>query len=219
MGQRNMICAEFAEKMEEMDIPVVALKGIAYSVYYPNPNLRECGDLDCYMMGKKDAGDKAVSEVGGRIDEAGQKHSHLFYKGLTIENHEFFTNFGNTERGRYTEKLLHTLVRDQPTYLNKTKLLRPCPEFTALFMIKHSQRHFLYKGIRMRHVTDWALFLKAEQDNVNWDYIILEMEKCGVLEFARLMTNVCSNVLGMDVRVDALRHLPKKLDKLREISR
>lgn len=216
MGQRNMTCVEFAEKMSERDIPVVALKGIAYAAYYPSPNLRECGDLDCYMMGKKDCGDKAVVEIGGRIEEAGQKHSHLFYKGLTIENHEYFTNFGNTERGRYTEKLLQKLVVERSSYLGKTKLLCPCPEFTALFLIKHAQRHFLYEGIRMRHITDWAFFMKAEQDNVNWSCIIPEMEKCGVLEFARLMTSICSNALGLDVHVDALRNAPKKVERLHE---
>lgn len=216
MGQRNMTCAEFAEKMSERGIPVVALKGIGYAVYYPSPNLRECGDLVCYMMGKKEDGDKAVVEIGGRIEEAGQKHSHLFYKGLTIENHEYFTNFGNTERGRYTENLLQRLVVEGTSYIGKTKLLRPCPEFTALFLIKHAQRHFLYEGIRMRHITDWAFFLKAEQDKVNWSYIIPEMEKCGVLEFARLMTSICSNALGVDVHVEALRNVPKKVERLHE---
>lgn len=214
MRHRNMICAEFAEMMSKMEIPVVALKGIAYAAYYPSPNLRECGDLDCYMMGKKDCGDKAVVEIGGRIEEAGQKHSHLFYKGLTIENHEYFTNFGNTERGRYTEKLLQKLVVERSSYLGKTKLLCPCPEFTALFLIKHAQRHFLYEGIRMRHITDWAFFLKAEQSNVNWEYVVPEMEKCGILSFAQLMTNVCITTLGMDIQVKPLVTIPAQINKL-----
>lgn len=69
---------------------------MAFAQYYPNPLHRECGDLDCYMMGKKEVGDKITVELGGAMEEAGYKHSHLTYKGLTIENHLFFTDFNNT---------------------------------------------------------------------------------------------------------------------------
>lgn len=101
--RRMLVTAEeFAEEMEMRQIPVVVLKWMAFAQYYPNPLYRECGDLDCYMMGKKEDGDLAAVELGGKVEEAGYKHSHLTYKGLTIENHRFFTDFDNTPTGKLT---------------------------------------------------------------------------------------------------------------------
>ena len=214
MGQRNMTCSEFAEKMSERGIPVVALKGIAYAAYYPSPNLRECGDLDCYMMGKKEEGDKITVEIGGRMEEGGQKHSHLLYKGLTIENHKYFTNFDNTEQGRATERILERLMKRKLKYLSGTKLLTPNPDFTAIFLIKHAQHHFLYEGIRMRHVMDWAFFLKAEQDRIDWDIVISILEKCRLLNFTRLMTSICTNILGFEGKLKELLELPSDIERL-----
>lgn len=100
MRRMQMTAEEFAEEMEKRDIPVVVLKGLAFAQYYPNPLHRECGDQDCYMLGKKEEGDRIVVEMGGIMEEAGYKHSHLSYKGMTIENHRFFTDFDNTQTGK-----------------------------------------------------------------------------------------------------------------------
>ena len=215
MEEMNKTCAEFAEKMEEKGIPVVALKGIAYSSYYPDPNIRECGDLDCYMLGKKEEGDRVILELGGTMEEAGVKHSHLFFKGITIENHQYFTNFDNTKQGRFTEKVLERLMSRGYEYLPGTKLLNPNPDFTAVFLIKHAHRHFLYEGIRLRHLLDWAFFLKEEQKRIDWDTVFSVLERCKLLSFARLMTNVCAKEFGLKVWEDALKELPDKVGSLR----
>lgn len=87
---------EFAHRMWERNIPVVVLKGSAFGRYYPKPETR---DLDCFMLGKKTEGDLATVAIGGKMEDGGYKHSHLFYKGLTIENHQYLTSFDNTKTG------------------------------------------------------------------------------------------------------------------------
>ena len=142
MRRMQMAAEEFAEEMEKREIPVVVLKGIAFAQYFPNPLFRECGDLDCYMMGKEE-GDLAAVELGGKVEEAGYKHSHLFYKGLTIENHRFFTDFDNTPTGILTEQALGELMLEEHTYLGNSKLRCPSANFNALFLLKHAQGHFM----------------------------------------------------------------------------
>lgn len=217
MAMRHQICYEFAEKMNDRGLQVMALKGVAYASYYPNQNHRECGDLDCYMMGKKEEGDSLIVEIGGRKEDVGDKHSHLFYKGLTIENHKYFTNFNNTDLGRYTENALKNLAKEGYENLGDSKLLNPHPDFTALFLVKHAQRHFLYEGIRLRHVLDWAFFLKKEQARVNWDVIIQEMKQCKILNFAIMMTSICVNELGVKVQVASLTQIPTEVEAIRDI--
>ena len=199
MRRMQITAEEFAEEMERREIPVVVLKGLAFAQYYKNPLHRECGDLDCYMMGKKEAGDLAALELGGTMEEAGYKHSHLLFKGLTIENHRFFTDFDNTPTGMLTEQVLGELIQEEQTYLGDSKLSCPSANFNALFLLKHTQGHFIDEGIRMRHVLDWALFLRAKQEEVDWSKVLLMLETTRTAQFAGVMTAIAVRSLSIEV--------------------
>ena len=199
MQRMQVTAGEFAEAMEKREIPVVVLKGIAFAQYYPNPLLRECGDLDCYMMGKKEEGDLAALELGGTMEEAGYKHSHLIYKGLTIENHRFFTDFDNTPTGMLTEQVLGELMQEAHTYIGGSKLCCPSANFNALFLLKHAQGHFIDEGIRMRHVLDWALFLREKQEEVDWSKVLPMLEVTHTAQFAGVMTAIAVRYLRIEV--------------------
>ena len=205
MKKKEKVAIEFAERLAEKNVPVAVLKGLAYASYFPNSYHRESGDLDCYLMGKKEEGDKMVIEMGGRMEEAGYKHSHLYYKGLTIENHKFITCFNNTGTGIHTERLLQELIKDGCRYIGNTKLLNPSADFNALFLVKHAQRHFIKEGIRVRHLLDWAFFLKAESANVNWEKVIPMLMECRMLDFAQVMTSLCADKFGMKIEIDGLK--------------
>ena len=212
MKKKERVAIEFAEELSKRDIQTIVLKGLAYASYYPNPYHRESGDLDCYLMGKKEEGDKITVEIGGKMEEAGYKHSHLYYKGLTIENHNFLTSFDNTKLGVRTEQLLQELINQGYRPIGDTKLLTPSADFNALFLIKHAQRHFIKEGICVRHLLDWAFFLKAEYRNVNWDKVIPMMKECRILEFAKVMTRLIIEHLGMKIDIKELSSSMKITD-------
>lgn len=210
MKKKECVAIEFAEELSKRDIQTMVLKGLAYASYYPNPYHRESGDLDCYLMGKKDEGDKITVEIGGKMEEAGYKHSHLYYKGLTIENHNYLTSFDNTRLGIRTEQLLQKLISEGRRPIGDTKLQNPSADFNALFLIKHAQRHFIKEGICVRHLLDWAFFLKAESQNVNWNKVIPVMKECRILEFAKVMTRLCIEKFGMKIDIEELS-IPMKI--------
>ena len=204
---------EFAAEMEGRGVPVVVLKGIAFAQYYPNPLHRECGDLDCYMMGKQEEGNFAVVELGGKVEEAGYKHSHLSYMGLTIENHRFFTDFDNTPTGVITERMLGELILEKHTYIGNSKMRCPSANFNALFLLKHSQAHFIDEGIRMRHVLDWALFLKAKQEEVDWTRVLPMLESTRTAQFAGVMTAIVVQHLRINIHNKGLLDLSESAEQ------
>ena len=213
MRRMQITAEEFAEEMERREIPVVVLKGLAFAQYYKNPLHRECGDLDCYMMGKKEAGDLAALELGGTMEEAGYKHSHLLFKGLTIENHRFFTDFDNTPTGMLTEQVLGELIQEEQTYIGDSKLSCPSANFNALFLLKHTQGHFIDEGIRMRHVLDWALFLRAKQEEVDWSKVMPMLETTRTAQFAGVMTAIAVRSLSIEVLNKDLRTLASNAEQ------
>lgn len=199
MRRMQVTSEKFAEEMRKREIPVVVLKGMAFAQYYPNPLLRECGDLDCYLMGKKEEGDLTALELGGRMEEAGYKHSHLIYNGMTIENHRFFTDFDNTPTGILTEQVLGELIQEEHTYIGNSKLCCPSANFNAVFLLKHAQGHFIDEGIRMRHVLDWALFLREKQEEVDWSKILSILEQTHTAKFAGVLTAISVRYLRIEV--------------------
>ena len=213
MRRMQITAEEFAEEMERREIPVVVLKGLAFAQYYKNPLHRECGDLDCYMTGKKETGDLAALELGGTMEEAGYKHSHLLFKGLTIENHRFFTDFDNTPTGMLTEQVLGELIQEEQTYIGDSKLSCPSANFNALFLLKHTQGHFIDEGIRMRHVLDWALFLRAKQEEVDWSKVLPMLETTRTAQFAGVMTAIAVRSLSIEVPNKGLRTLASNAEQ------
>lgn len=201
----------FARKLRASNIPVVVLKGSAFAQYYPKPETRECGDLDCFLMGKKEEGDALVVAAGGKMEAGGYKHSHLYYNGLVIENHRFLTSFDNTLTGIKTERLLQKLIRVGCSPLDETSgLLKPSPLFNAFFLIKHASRHFLKEGINLRFLLDWFFFIKAEQYNVDWPKVFSMMKENHIYNFACVMTALCVERLGAQNVVEPLREASEK---------
>lgn len=198
MERKYLVAADFAERLAAANIPVVVLKGFAIAAYYPQPLHRECGDLDCYFMGKMAEGEAVAASFGAVVEEANYKHSHIKYKGLTIENHKYFTSFNNTARGKGTEAALKQLILAQaPARWGDSALLRPNATFNALFLAKHALRHFIDEAICLRHIMDWALFLKAEAANVDWQLLRPHLEASRVLLFAQLLTRISLRHLGL----------------------
>ena len=206
MQEREKVSQDLARIMSDNGIGVTVLKGMAFAEYYPNPYHRESGDLDCYLMGNKDEGDKVLVEAGADIKDAGYKHSNLYWKGLVIENHKFITSFDNTARGIRTEKLLQQMIKEATRPIGNSKLLNPGAAFNAIFLVKHAQRHFFKEGICIRHLLDWAFFLRTERYNLQWNEILSLMDECGILNFAKVMTTLCEINLGMAYGIEGLEY-------------
>lgn len=166
----NEICAEYSR----YDIKPIVLKGFALSRYYPVPAHRECGDFDCYLLGEFERGNTIAQKVGAKVRFDDYKHSHINYKGLMIENHKFCTAIRGPKINKHFEKYLQELLLDNnygTTPLNGGLIYSPSPTFNALFLLKHTMVHFLYEGIKIRHLLDWAYLISNEKENINWDIV------------------------------------------------
>ena len=80
----------------------------------------------------------------------------------------------------------------------------PSPMFNALFLNHHALTHFLSEGIRLRHLLDWALFLKAEQGNLDWARFYELCEEYDMRAFVDCMTALAVEVCGVKIENDAI---------------
>lgn len=184
----------------ENGIRTFVLKGIAMSKYYPVPEHREFGDLDCFLDGAFEQGNSLAEDAGYEVDRSYYKHSHIRMPSLEVENHQFCLPIRGSRRRKQMEVYLEQLLREYaPHHIDETAMLLPPPTFNAIFLTFHAASHFLAEGIVLRHILDWALLVEKEQNSIDWKAVYHHLDRIGYTNFARIMTTLARDVFNVRI--------------------
>lgn len=189
---------ELTDRWVEAGIKTYCLKGLALSHYYPKPELRESGDFDCWLGGDFERGNKVAVALGAMFDPFDYRHAVLIYKGLKVENHKYFLVLRGNDRNKRLERYLHEIIEND-MHVGSSNLYCPSGLFHAIFLVLHKLHHFLYEGIRLRHLCDWVCFVNAERANVDWAEFNKHCVEVGAARFVAALNAVCAEYLGLDL--------------------
>ena len=195
---------ELAEQFHKSNITTYVLKGFAIAGYYPKPEHRECGDLDCFLGTDYERGNCIAEAVGAKVTREYYKHSIIVYRKLMVENHQFCIGIRGSRTLKEFERHLENIISKESTKIEGSHLIKPSADFNALFITMHALTHFLVEGIKLRHILDWALLLKAEQDNINWKEFYFWADKMHLTRFADAMTAISVEHLGLQITNNAI---------------
>ena len=197
--------ALLAELWAEQGIRTIVMKGLALGTYYPNPAHRECGDLDCFLGEGYEKGNQICEQIGAKVSRDYYKDSTIRYRGLLVENHRFFLPVRGSRKMKALERHLRSVaLKSEVTYVPGTKLIVPSADFNALFLTMHGLNHFLTEGIKLRHILDWALLLKAEQNNINWEEFYSWADRMHMTRFADALTAISVEHFGLQITNPAI---------------
>ncbi len=101
-ARQKAVGGEISRLLAAEGLGVPVLKGLALARLYPRPEHRECGDIDIYSGERHSAVDAVLARAGADVEDDYYVHSHISFKGVTIENHRFF----NPVRGSRSRKEL-----------------------------------------------------------------------------------------------------------------
>ncbi len=199
------LAKEITEMWREAGIRTIVFKGIAHSRYYPRPAHREFGDFDCFLIGPGGSvayreGNVLARQKGLAVDDSWYKHSHISYRQLTVENHQFFT----AARRGGTDRLLHEYILraiGDGTKLERLEGTEICVlplVAEGLFMLYHSLTHFLVEGINLRHFCDWACWMKANEEKLCWNDFYALCREFRLDGFADVLNTVAVEYLGAE---------------------
>ena len=178
--RQRAVIKELVALFRENGIEMLLLKGIGLSELYPKSNHRECGDIDIFLFGDYEKGNKVIEELGIEVEKDGSKHSKFYYKGVPVENHKTFLNVEYTQTDKNLEKHLHKVLREQgfdTIMIGDTQVRIPTPDFTSIFLSRHDITHFVASGLVLRHFCDLALFFernRARIDSANFEKVMRE---------------------------------------------
>ena len=86
-NQHQMVVMnEMAEKWSNLSCRVMVMKGQTNGTFYPKPEHRNPGDIDCYLFENYAKGNDIAREVGAKVDESWYKHSVISYKLLCLQH-------------------------------------------------------------------------------------------------------------------------------------
>lgn len=213
--QQMAVMNEMAEKWTEHGCRVMVMKGQANGAFYPKPEHRNPGDIDCYLFENYAKGNEIAREAGAKVDESWYKHSVISYKGETFENHQYFVHTRDGKRGKRLEKELENalLVQDS-SFMFHGSVMFPPAQWNAMFLTYHACAHFVSEGLRLKQILDWAMFLKAHQDEVDWNAFYGFCERNHLRRFADAMTHIAAKYLSVQITNPAITTVSPYAEKI-----
>ena len=202
----NRTLAEAVTLFNDNGIPTVLFKGQGVAMNYPEPTLRNCGDIDLYVGAN--LYDKActVAQAWGGKDEhatTSEKHYHFNHNGVAVELHRIAEQlplpWHNARFQRWTRRHLHYGGLRQVIIAGAEVQLPPV-QFDALYIFNHLWHHFSSGGgIGLRQVCDWVRYLHTFGHEI--DPMQLERDLCafGLWKPWQLFGCLAVDVLGLPV--------------------
>ena len=149
-------------------IEAVLLKGFGLAMLYPNPNLRQFGDIDLFV-GLKDfraACDKLRTLPGsynwGEEVDVG-RHYNIEFGRHPMEVHRVSVDVVDEEEKVEYATIEQDGLMEHPQHVDYEglELTLPSKEFAVFFTFFHAWHHFLTSGVGWRQMSDVAMTLHA----------------------------------------------------------
>ena len=195
---------ELHELMESKRIPYVTIKGLASAYYYPDPSLRDMGDVD-FLVYENDfeVAKRAVMSAGFKLDHGEKEDSiHIAFKREPMsiwEQHRCVNGIPEGVVGeQIREELDKTIETSKLVELDGAVCRIPDKFHHGLIMLLHMISHMTSEGIGLRHLCDWAVFVNSIDND---DFVKLFNEKLnnfGLWKFAQIMTATSEKYLGIE---------------------
>lgn len=199
------ILSKAMNALKEADIHPVLLKGLALAQYYPQPHLRQWGDIDLYVGQKQYH--KACVVLRGAFPEAKHpteefeflKHYNFVFGNIVLEMHRVSMAFAHPRDRRYYERLEEQyLMEDGPTFeYEGVSITIPEDTFNVFFTFLHAWHHFVETGMNMKQVCDVAVLLHAKHDEIDRVQLKKMLTKLHLMEVWQLLMYIIVQYFGL----------------------
>lgn len=186
-------------------IRVLLLKGLGVGRYYPTPSHRQCGDIDIYLFGDYEKGNKIIESLGIEINRENSKHSVFTFNFVMVENHKSFLDLDVTSAERRNNEIISSTVSEGVD--SGEGYVFPDSLTNYLFLIRHIAKHFCESGgITIRHLLDWGLFMQGERETLDVQKGNELIERMGLTQIKDIFTRLSAYVTGFDLSFALSRH-------------
>ena len=208
---------ELARRLGERSVRMMVLKGLGTARYYPQPSLRECGDIDIWLFGRWEDGNRFARENGLEVENHNAKHSVFAFRGTPVENHRTFLDETLYAMDRRLDRELGSILQQNPcqeAQIGEGEVFFPPADFDALFLARHTAMHFT-AGLSLRHLTDWACFLDTQSGRLDAPAFRRRLQREGLERFTGALTAAACLYLGLREEKAPMSPAPHREDAVR----
>ena len=158
-AKHNQILIELITKFEEQGLHPILLKGQGIAQMYPEPELRQCGDIDLYFRSDEYESAKTyIQSFEDNIDKRQKEKYHHFeskYKGIIVEIHRHTAKIPNPFANKqYCQLESDEMKHSSEIAIEGRNVSIPSPLFNLVSVFVHMWNHFEYKGVSLRQMCD-----------------------------------------------------------------
>ena len=191
------------QALRDGGVEPVLLKGHGLALNYPNPMIRQCGDVDFYVG--KEGYSHAVQVCLGRFGKGDHelvnlKHYHFDNQGITIELHKIAAIIPSLLRNARFQKWTVDCMRSselRKVEMDGVQVLLPSHRFDAIYIMVHAWHHFLEGGVGLRQLCDWTMYIHQFHANIDVDVLKADLKAFGLTRVWHLFSWIAVNELGL----------------------
>ena len=193
---------EAVKLLNDNNIPVVVIKGVAAGTYYPDPSLRTYGDIDLLIKPENYHYSIQLFNDNGWIQEGeiGDNHTAFHRDGWTLELHQKIPGLEKVKEGPFILDYIRSGLEDiKQGCVDESGQSFPMLPWkqNGLELIWHFREH-LYNGIGLRHAIDWMMFVNQCLSDTSFPELGPILEQVGLLKLAKTVAHMCQMYLGLD---------------------
>lgn len=190
---------EIVDKMNEALIDYTLLKGYGISCYYPSPRLRTSTDIDIFVQTKDLSKiEQLLVDLGYNYNKTNTEyHSSYIRNNYEIEVHNALAGL---PRGRVRKKFecMRTMCeRTLEVDCGSGTCRIPSQFDNVVIQLLHIIHHTLQKGMKLRILLDWLVFVKSNLNDSLWNEVEPRLKEMGLNDMAMVLTKIGNVFFGL----------------------
>lgn len=188
----------------EAKIMPIILKGLSIGRLYKNPEYRFMEDIDLLVHPDEWNLAKELLVKNGyqQVEDDDYHPMHIKYTkagGIPIELHSSLIHTGYLGERDATEWYQNIWKNKRNVSIDDTQIFSLSPEDELINQIVHFAAHFVYYGVRLKHLFEISLIISSFTNELNWIYIQETLKKLNFPDFGNLVFSTCRKYFHVDV--------------------
>lgn len=173
--QMKQIYISAVRLLRQHDIEAVLLKGFGLALLYPNPNVRQFGDIDLFVgLDKFHEACTLLRTLPGGYNWGGEvdlgHHYNIEFGQIPMEIHRVSADVDNPEDAVIFSAIEREgMTHSQRVNFEGIEINIPSKEFVVFFTFYHAWHHFMTSGVGWRQISDVAMTLHAYHGQFDLD--------------------------------------------------
>lgn len=173
--QTNHELVAFADKCDNCGQNYIVVKGQTIASIYPNPALRQPGDIDFLVPTIHNINHNISKLFPGVVipKRLSEKEFAFDFNNIRYELHSRLIDFGCKNHQRIWENLiLEEWGKEYYVVIGGMKVRTLSPTANAIYLFLHLYFHLIREGVSLRQLCDWAIVLHHYKDEIDRNKLV-----------------------------------------------